>query len=253
MTALFIAIFGLISSVTIGANGYPLTCLDNCHFSQSFDSPFIIPDECNKTTSTFLCQVDVKIDYNQKKIQVTFGSERFYDRKRAIDDKYDHVQELTRINNTQISTKVFYSCTLEDRCEEKFLLNIQSKLIKHDYTKMQSKLMDLLTSKKSSPLTCKQYWSNKSVECNGTCTGERVQFLDPTTGRIVHTSDTPSCESQNISPNVQILAVKMPMSDRTRLSRKILFQCSKDYCNESEMTDQIEKIVNEDYRAFYQE
>ena len=170
-----------------------------------------------------------------------------------MDEKYDYVQETTTINNTQITAAMFYSCTLEDQCEREFSLEILPKLIKKDYSNMQQKLMDRLTFADSSSLTCKQGSTDKSIECNGTCFGARNQWLDLKTGQPEESFDSPSCESKKASPNVEIMATKIPMSTKAMLTREIWFRCSKDDCNGSEMTDQIEKIVNENYRTFYQE
>ena len=138
MSRICLAIICLILSVIIEIHGYS-NCIDDCHFSQSLDSPFAIPDECSKTRFTFLCQVDFTIDYTKKSINVIFGSSRDFKRKRAvdIDAKYDYIREITRINSTEITTNFFYSCTLGDECEKTYLTQMIPKLIKKDYTNIQ--------------------------------------------------------------------------------------------------------------------
>lgn len=54
MTSFYFALLCVISSVIVGTNGY-LYCVSDCQFTQPLDSPFTIPDECNKTKIHFLC------------------------------------------------------------------------------------------------------------------------------------------------------------------------------------------------------
>jgi hypothetical protein len=192
----------------------------------------------------------------KKTIQVIFGSRIPDDRKRSTNeknDKYDYVTETTTISNTQIITKLFYSCTLEDQCEEKFLLEIQPKLIKKDYTNLQKKLMDILTTSDTSSLTCNQWLKNEPVKCNGTCFGARKQLIDLKTHQPMKTYDSPTCEFSKVSPNVKIHVAKVPMSNGMFLTRNIYYYCSTIDCNRQEITERVEKVINENYKAFYEE
>ncbi|CAF0824389.1 unnamed protein product [Adineta ricciae] len=244
----FIATFYLLLAI-FSRTYASLQCFNDCHFTQSLDSPLTIPKECNKTRSDTLCQVLSKIDYKQNLLKVTLGHEIFDDRKRALLDKYDYTQETTTIDSTSVRTTLFYSCTLEDQCEGKFLLDTVSKVIKQDYTSMQQRLMDLLGSSEPSLITCRTF--NQTVQCNGTCASERLQVINEETSQPSHIHDSLFCRSDKTSPNVVIVTAKVPRNNRTILSRTIDFDCSKNNCNSLETTDRVEKIVNENYKAFY--
>ena len=244
----FIATFYLLLTIFSRTHA-SVQCFNDCHFTQSLDFPLAIPNECNKTQSEILCQVFSEIDYKQNLLKVTFGHERFDDRKRALLDKYDYTQAITTIDSTSVRTNLFYSCTLEDQCEGKFLLDTVSKVIKQYYTSMQQRLMDLLGSAKSSLITCRI--SNQTAQCNGTCASERVQVINKETGQPSHIFDSLFCRSDKTSPKVAIVTAKVPTDNRSLLSRTISFDCWNNNCNSLETTDRIEKIVNENYKAFY--
>ncbi|UJR27880.1 hypothetical protein I4U23_009145 [Adineta vaga] len=102
------------------------------------------------------------------------------------------------------------------------------QILIHDYTKMQQRLMELLMSSDSSLITCKK--ASESVQCNGTCLSERNQLLDVKSGQSSKTYDLSSFEFEKVSPNVIIMATKLPMNNRTLLTREIWFKCPKDNC-----------------------
>lgn len=118
---------------------------------------------------------------------------------------------------------------------------------------LQKQLMSILTTSQSSSLTCKRGLKEKSIACNGTCSGEREQFIDPTTGQSRERFGIPSCYIQKVSPNVKISAVKRPLNNRALLTHGIYYYCSENDCNRQDIPNSIEKAINQNYKAFYQQ
>lgn len=250
MATTYIKILCLVLSLILGTHGSK--CRSDCHYTQSFDEPLALSEKCVKTKSDFLCQVRIIVDYSTKTFSVRFGS-RIDDRKRAIDDKYDYIQEVTKINATQLVKNLFYSCTLGDECEAKFLEERLSKLLKKDYTQMQNSLMDIIGGPASTSLTCMQGYSTPMpTKCNETCLGERNQFIHLNTGALIPLNDAPRCEKATIVPEITIVATKIPQGQAILSTRQIWYTCSKNLCNSQEITDRIESIINKSYTAYYQ-
>lgn len=71
MSAVIGVIVCIISGVII-ETASALSCVSNYHFSQSLDSPFVIPDQCKETKESIisLCQVNLEIDYIQRNLRI---------------------------------------------------------------------------------------------------------------------------------------------------------------------------------------
>ncbi|CAF1273196.1 unnamed protein product [Adineta steineri] len=251
----YITKFGLL----VSANPYNI-CHTKCHIAQSIDDPFIISNKCNETRYDTLCQTGLVFDHVTRTIKITFGGIVMDDdfKRRSLtdnEDRYDYVNERIIINSTSIVTQLFYSCTLNDRCDETFLLSMISKLAKRNYQEMQHVLMDVFTKfpDSNSPRCYKQ--DGNITTCNGTCIDERIRNVNMNTG--VPDSNAFKwpfiCGDEPSSPTVTIAAIKMPMSKgSSNLHRSISFSCSKELCNEPNNIERIEQIINKNNVSFYQ-
>jgi len=109
--------------------------------------------------------------------------------------------------------------------------------------------MNILTNtSQSSSFICKQWLHDKSIECNGTYTSQRKQWIDSKTSRAREKYDTPNCYVQKVSSNVKIIVAKIPLENRSMLSRNFYYYyCFENDCNRQEITERVEKLLNKKF------
>jgi hypothetical protein len=146
-------------------------CTIDCDFQLSFNDPLVLPNDCDKITTNYACEMIATIDYASK--QIFFysysSSESLTIDNTTYDSATTHIALFEYMDNAMYHL-FDYTCANGDDCEWVYMKEIIPKLILLNYQPLYDSTLPLVHNAIDQPVVTECYDMTGLVNCSiGAC------------------------------------------------------------------------------------